>query len=325
MSLFRQTALAALAALSTLSVQAQSLLDEPELNEKTAWLEEMKAPLAFFKSTRLLTLPTVETAPKGQLDTRVAHRFGDAATKGTTYHTLFGLDQASDIWLGVDYGMTDRWQVGLARVKGAGQLHELWSASSKLRLPGDRIGNMPIRLALAGNLTFSTQTANPFSSTDKPMNEGPFARRLTYFGQLLAAASPHRNFIVQVAPSWVWRNYTGTTDANGLLFLPVSTRFKVTKRFSITAEYAPMLASTSTGDWDGPVFWKRKDGNWFAPLQLGLEMETGGHVFQISLSNSSGLLENDMLPYSTAQWGNGGFRMGFAIMRGFQLGGKKKG
>jgi hypothetical protein len=55
-----------------------------------------------------------------------------------------------------------------------------------------------------------------------------------------------------------------------------------------------------------------------------MELETGGHVFQVSLSNSSGLLENDMLAYSTERWDNGGFRMGFAIMRGFQVSKRKK-
>jgi hypothetical protein len=231
---------------------------------------------------------------------------------------MFGLDQATDIWLGVDYGITDNLQIGLVRVKGAGNLHELWSGSGKLRLPGDRIGNTPIRMALAGNVTYSTQIADPFVAGDLLKNE-QFARRGSYMGQFLFAIAPRGRFVFQIAPTYVWRNYVGLGDANGLLALPISGRLKVTKRFSLTAEYAPLLNASSSETRGGHVFWKGKGGSWYAPLLIAAEMETGGHVFQISLSNSSGMLENDLIPYSNNNWGNGGFRMGFAIMRGFQL------
>ncbi len=313
----------ALALSTCLSATAQSLLDAPELDARGAYLQEMKAPLSFFKSGRLISFQTAETEPQGQLNFRVAHRFGNIATPGTTYHTLFGLDQVADIWLGLDYGLTDRWQVGIARAKGAGPLNELWTASTKLRLPGDELAGMPIRLAVAANATYSTQTADPFVP-GKELSAGPFARRGTYFAQFLAAAVPTERLVVQLAPAWVWRNYVAPGDANGLLFLPLSARLKVSKRFSLTAEYAPLLAASGTEFRGGTTFWKNSVSTWYAPLNLGLEMETGGHVFQISLSNTGGLLENDMLPYNPYAWEKGAFRMGFAILRGFQVG-KRRG
>ena len=140
--------------------------------------------------------------------------------------------------------------------------------------------------------------------------------------QLLAAAAPKGRFTFQIAPAFVWRNYTAFNDANGLFFLPISTRFKVSQRFSLTTEYAPLIGSAGSQFRGAPVFWGNGGtgvSSWYAPLNLGLELETGGHVFQISLSNSAGLVENDMLVYNPNNWGNGGFRMGFAIMRAFQL------
>jgi hypothetical protein len=279
----------------------------------------MKEPLAFFKSQRLINFNTVETVLRGELNTRVAHRFGNAATKGTNVHTLFGLDQARDIWIGADYGITNNLQVGLARVKGAGSLGELWTTSAKLRLPGNTLGNMPIRMAVAGNTTICTQEKDPFVTDGPSLNNSPFARRVSYMGQFLFAAAPTGRLVLQLAPTWVWRNYVGINDANGLLALPISVRLKMNKRFSLTAEYAPLISASSSEYRGGTVFWSGKNSSWYAPLCVAAELETGGHVFQLSLTNSSGLLENDLLAYSTERWNNGGFRMGFAIMRGFQV------
>jgi len=300
------------------SASAQSLLDDAPQDARAARMEFMKAPLSFFKSQRLINFNTSETVPKGELSTRVAHRFGNAATKGTNIHTLFGLDVATDIWIGADYGITDHLQVGLARVKGAGNLGEQWTTSGKLRLPINKLGNLPVRMAFAGNVTASTQEKDPFV-TGESLNNSPFARRVSYMGQFIIAVAPKGPLVLQLAPTWVWRNYVGLQDANGLLALPISARVKITKRLSVTAEYAPLLAASSANYRGESVFGKGKNGSWYAPLCVAAEVETGGHVFQLSLTNSSGLLENDLIPYSTQRWGNGGFRLGFAIMRGFQL------
>jgi len=56
------------------------------------------------------------------------------------------------------------------------------------------------------------------------------------------------------------------------------------------------------------------------PLGIGFEWETGGgHVFQINLTNSSGLIETDYIPYTTSSWGDGEYRLGFTISRLFKL------
>jgi hypothetical protein len=172
-------------------------------------------------------------------------------------------------------------------------------------------------MAIAGNATYSTQIRDPFINDS--LTKEPFARRGSYMAQFLFAIAPKGRFVFQIAPTYVWRNYVDINDANGLLALPISGRFKVTKRFSLTAEYSPLLSASSTESRGGRVFWKSSNGSWYAPLLVAAELETGGHVFQISLSNSRGMLENDLIPYSGSRWGDGGFRMGFAVMRGFQV------
>jgi hypothetical protein len=66
-----------------------------------------------------------------------------------------------------------------------------------------------------------------------------------------------------------------------------------------------------------PMIRGKKDASYYPSLHIGYELETGGHVFHINLTNSAGLLENDYLPFNNKNWAQGGFRLGFTISRGF--------
>ena len=58
----------------------------------------------------------------------------------------------------------------------------------------------------------------------------------------------------------------------------------------------------------------------YNPIGVGFEWETGGgHVFQINFTNATGIMETDYLPYTQSNWGDGEYRLGFTISRGFKL------
>ena len=70
-----------------------------------------------WKSTYLINFHTSETEKKGVLDFRIAHRFGNIDGLNGGGHTLYGLDQSSNIRFSFDYGLTDDLQVGIGRSK----------------------------------------------------------------------------------------------------------------------------------------------------------------------------------------------------------------
>ena len=84
-----------------------------------------------FATTRVLNFHSVETLPKRVLDIRIIHRFGDMAVPGAQ-QTFWGLDNATDIGLGVDYGVTDDIDLGLYRYKGAGPQTNIFELFFKL-------------------------------------------------------------------------------------------------------------------------------------------------------------------------------------------------
>ena len=71
----------------------------------------------------------------------------------------------------------------------------------------------------------------------------------------------------------------------------------------------------------------RKDNpvtDYYNPLSVGIEIETGGHVFHLNFTNASGIIENYFIPNTTDTWKKGGYKFGFNISRVFQIGGSRK-
>jgi hypothetical protein len=57
-------------------------------------------------------------------------------------------------------------------------------------------------------------------------------------------------------------------------------------------------------------------------LSFGVDIETGGHVFQLHFTNAIGMNERVFITETTNNWGKGDIQFGFNISRAFQI--KKK-
>lgn len=299
-------------------------------------------PVAYtFKSTRVICGQSIEMTKKNALDFRVVHRFGNMADNNAA-HTLAGFYAISDVMFTFDYGITDDLSVGTGFSKGAGPVDELYNINLKYRLlKQTRDFKIPMTITLYGNACVSGMKTDPFTgnawrytttdtSTHVSTTFGSEAHRFSYLLQSLIAVKATDWLSVQLAPSFLWRNYVGNPliagnpgqDKNGMFFLGFQARAKISTRRAIVfeyflpitqpgatyREYAPMLRGINTG--------------YYPSINVGYEQETGGHVFTITLTNTQGLMENDFLPYTSANWAKGQFRLGFTISRIFQFGDK---
>lgn len=268
-----------------------------------------------FKDTRVINAQSVETLPKRKLDFRVSHRFGDLAGDNGGHRTFFGLENASDILIGVDYGVTDQLTIGLHRTKGAGSmpdgnsgLRQLLNGVVKLRILQQTSDNkVPVSMALVGLASLST--AEKIEDNPDIIRSFPkFAHRMATHAELLIARKFSDGFSLQLKPGFTQRNLVPFEDENGIFSLGLSTRVQITKVMAVI------------GDVTFPFSERRVSANGFyTPLGVGLEFDTGGHVFQINLTNATGLMETDYIPYTTSSWGKGEFRLGFTISRLFNL------
>lgn len=264
--------------------------------------------IASFKTTRLINLSTIEQVKKGELDFRIAHRFLNIAGEGGGSRNFFGLEGVSDIRFSFDYGITDRLAVGVARSKGAHEMREMWDINTKYKALIQETNGMPISLSINLGATYTTMESKS-SASSLTYFERSAAHRFNYFGQILIARKLDNNFSLILAPTVVHRNLVDLGDYNTHVAIGIGARAKISKRAAVIADYYQLLNKSDYQSRRGYI----------PPIGLGFELETGGHVFHIVLSNNGSLMENQFIPKTNEDPAAGNFRLGFNISRVFTV------
>jgi hypothetical protein len=276
--------------LSWVGLRAQDL--DQMLTQATG--SDTEYATATFKSTRIITGHSIERMPAGQLDFRISHRFGKLNTGS---YNLWGLDDAY-IHFGLEYGITNWVMVGVGR----GTYEKAYDGFLKFSLLRQSKGakNIPVSVSL-----FSSYAINTLNEAAK----FPFWARVSYVNQLLVARKFGERFSLEINPTLIHRNIVATEmDPNDVLAFGAGARFKLTKRLSLNAEYYYVV----------PPFRDYRSSKTYNPLSLGIDIETGGHVFQIHLTNSQAMIEKG-LAETTGNWLDGGIHIGFNVSRVFAL------
>ena len=268
---------------------------------------ETVAPFATFKTTKLVNAPTPETHFKGDLNFIVSHRFG-ALANGDGFHTLFGLDNARGLRIGFEYGISDDWDVGVSRSKGPGPRQEIYSGFTKYRLVRQgREGGFPVTATYYGGAALTAMEAAVRDASPAAFEN--FNQRLSYTHMAILGRRFGDRLSLSLIPTFIHRNLVANSDKNNVYAMGASGTFKVTKTLGIMAEYFYQMPRNRSYN----------DRTYRDPIGVGIEIETGGHVFQLTLNNAKGLTPSQFIPYSTAKWGEGNFRFGFSINRLFHL------
>lgn len=265
------------------------------LEEETAKDKKPDYTTATFKTTRLINGHSVENVAAGVLDFRISHRFGYI---NSGLYEFFGLDQATTR-LGLDYGLTNRWMIGLGRSTFEKQLDGF--TKYKLIRQSSGAKKMPVTVSLMAAMVY--KTLKP-STTNR---ENFKTSNLYYTYQVLVARKLNDRLSLQVMPTMNHYNLVpGTTLSNDLYSIGFGGRIKVSKRVTINAEYYYQLATTKLPDTKNS-------------LGVGVDIETGGHVFQLYVTNSTGMTERSFISESTGDFLKGDIHFGFCISRVFTL------
>jgi len=268
----------------------ESLLDEQMDDEKVA-----DYATATFKGTHIVLGQSIENTAKGELNFLIQHHFG---TLNSGAYQFWGLDQ-SDIRLGFEYGLTDWWQIGIGR----SSYNKLYDGNTKFKLLRQQKGvkNIPLSISFYSDITINSL------NWAEPDRENLFSSRLSYGFQLLLARKFSKSFSFQLSPVFIHRNLVKTTeDENDVFSVAAGGRYKIGKRFSINAEYFYLLPGKTADDF-------------YDSFSIGFDIETGGHVFQIFLTNSNAMVEPAFIAETKGDWAKGDIRLGFNISRVFTL------
>ena len=248
-----------------------------------------------FKAGRIINVQSPETSGKGEMNFIIAHRFGRISDG---WYDLFGLDNAQ-MRMGLDYGITDQLQVEIAR-SGFGKTLE---ANAKWRFVEQQMGGgSPVSLT-AYSVLMRDGLRFPVDGLER---KG--VHRLSFVNQVVVARKCSPDVSLALIPSLVHRNLVDRADrANDVATLGAGFRYKLNNRLSVNGEYHYLLPR--------PI-----EDDYVNSLSLGLDIETGGHVFQLHITNSRGMFERAFLSETSSSWQDGDLYFGFNINRVFQVG-----
>ncbi len=249
--------------------------------------------IATFKSTRIINGQSVETRKSGALEFIISHRFG-RINEGI--ENFFGLDDAY-IRFGFDYAVTDDFTVGVGR----SSYKKIYDGFLKYRLVHQKVGGgSPVSVTAFFSAAMDTQ--DPPAGLDID-----YLHQTSYISEILIARKFNENLSMQLNPVWVHRNLVSTPeDENDIYALGIAGRQKITNRTALTCEYYYQFNNTTPFE------------NHNA-LGVGIDIETGGHVFQIHLTNARGIIEKEIIPNTNGDFLGGDLHLGFNLIRVFQL------
>ncbi|MEO8067116.1 MAG: DUF5777 family beta-barrel protein [Flavobacteriales bacterium] len=280
---------------------------------------EVKAySTASWKSTRVINGHSTENTAHGVLDFRIGHRFGFISDGVSEF---FGLD-GSTVRLGFDYGITDRLQVGIGRSGYEKTVDGL--LKYKLLRQCESGCGMPITLSLVASSSITTLVKDKLPWYEEGRTDY-FTHRLSYSWQLLIGRKFSDGFTMQLMPGVVHRNLVRyAEEKNDVINIGIAARYKISKRLALTAEYYYVLPDqlakpTATELANDP------NAGYKNSLAVGIDIETGGHVFQLHFTNSTGMFERAFITETVGSWEKQQIHYGFNISRVFTLHRPKKG
>ncbi|MFN5335343.1 MAG: DUF5777 family beta-barrel protein [Bacteroidota bacterium] len=247
-----------------------------------------------FFSTRLINGHSVENLDAGVLDFRISHRFGKISDG---LYDMFGLDNAS-VRLGLDYGVTDKLMLGIGRSSFQKQV-DGYVKYKILSQTEDK--SMPISVSWVSSVMVTTLRF------EEPVPKNEFNSRLYYAHQVLFARKFSEGTSFQLMPTLVHYNLApNDAKSNDLFSIGIGGKQKIMKKLSLNAEYYYQVPSTQLPN--------RRNS-----FSIGFDIETGGHVFQLHVTNSRGMNERSFIHETDGGWDKGDLLFGFNISRVFSF------
>lgn len=260
--------------------------------------------IATFKATRLVNFHTLETAGKRTLNVLISHRFGNINSGS---YNFFGLDGGATIRLGLEYSFDGRFQFGIGRSSYKKEM----DGFVKYRLFRQTTNNkMPVSITMVSSGFYSLLKNEILSSGQDKYH---FASdRMSFCNQVIIGRKISEKFSLQIAPTIVHINLVEkATDHNDIYALSMAARFKLNKHIALTGEYAYCVNTYYSESISGHKYHNSAG--------FGFDIETGGHVFQIHLTNSTAITENEFIPFTQGSWKDFSVHLGFNISRVFTL------
>ena len=246
-------------------------------------------PVSAFGTPALMGQSTTEQLPGGNLNVTIMHSFGIATRN--PIQNFFGFDNVQNVRLGLDFGLTDRWSIGIGR-SSQFNVVDLRTKLSLFKQQSD--DSVPLSIALKGDLGIITQE-----------NQQPFRDDISALTSAIISSKINETISLQFSPMYAYFSQVRQGEQNHLFSVGLGSEVQLSDQYSLITEYYPVLSDKNSGTKNA--------------FMLGLNIDTGGHVFQLFFSSTQWHLEQYVLAENSDQFWAGDFRFGFNVNRIFGL------
>ena len=246
--------------------------------------------ISTFKAIKIINNQSTKQASEKELYLYVSHRFGSI---NGGIKTLFGLDIANTK-IELLYGLSNNLQIGFSRES----LKKTYALNAKYNLT-TQTSKLPFNSSLYASYNYNSS-----------LNEDIYPNlnnsdRNFFFGQLLLSKSFNDKISLQLSPSYAKKGFTETIfEQEDNVILGVASSYRISNRLAFNVEYSANL--------DRPEISPFSD-----VLSFGIDIETGGHVFQLLFSNTQTIDDVSVMTDAEGSWKNGEIYFGFNILRVF--------
>lgn len=280
----------------TASMAQDDLLDLLNAEEKPI----TNYAFATFKNTRLVSGHSIETNGAGVLQFLIGHRFGRL---NSGWRELYGLDNAL-IRLGFDYGISNDFNIGIGR----SSFEKSYDSYVKYKFLKQKSGaeNFPFTATWISTVFLNT------AEWPHPDRINYFSSRLAYHHSILLARKFNDWVSLQFMPAVIHRNLVPSVeDKNTVLSIGAGFSVKLNGSLRLNSEYHYILPGQINSLVGGEMVQNS--------FSVGIDLETGGHVFQLHLTNSRGMTEKFLVGETTGRWLDGDIHFGFNVSRVFTV------
>lgn len=247
--------------------------------------------IAAFKGLKIVNFESTKLVAKKEFTLIISHRFGSIENG---FDSFFGLDDAVTR-LNFVYGISDGLNIGISR----SSYQKIYEGSLKHRLVNQQKNGFPFTIVGYNSLMINT------ALNKENLPKLKFKHRLAYATQILISRKLNTNFSVEMMPTYFHDNYVAINEQDNDQFaIGVGGRYKLGKRWSLNIDYGIHLNRAPTSPFRNP-------------LSIGVDLETGGHVFQMHFTNAQPMNTNGFLGQASGDWADGDIYFGFNLSRVF--------
>ncbi|MCW8849211.1 MAG: DUF5777 family beta-barrel protein [Melioribacteraceae bacterium] len=256
--------------------------------------------LELFHSTQTANFQTTESLKKNNWMYEISHRFIPSVNEGID--ALYGFDGPARIRFALGYGITDDLMVTFGRSNSTDN-YDLQFKQKILQIDNEYL---PSVFSLVGAAAINTEVPNSIDRSPGDSDNIQFYAQLIYNAMFF-----DKKLGIGIVPSYLYNSFIYAVDKQYSFTIGTYLQYYFNRVWSLWIEHNAIVAG-----YQGRI---RLDetGKSYNTLTFGTALETGGHIFNIMLTNNARLNSSQYLVGADRSAGSNEWRLGFGILRYF--------